>query len=75
MAKKINSDYITAVRDEIVCEMARSRMTQAQLARRLKRSQACVSHRLLNPERMSLSDVVAMADALGVDLMQIGSRR
>lgn len=71
MAEKINE---TAIR-EIRAEMARQRISQAQLAQALGWSAFQVSRRLRGQTPVSLDELEAIAGALQVSILQLTDPR
>lgn len=58
---------------EIRAELARQRMTQAELAQRMEpeRSQRYVSHRLTGRVPLSMDDMETISNVLGVPILQL----
>lgn len=74
-AKNLKSDEAEfrakVIRNSLVLALREQGITQAELAKRLKKSPAVISRIFRNPERSRLSSLQKIADALKVDLSDL----
>lgn len=76
MSPAMEVSYNEHVSAEIRAEMARQRLSQLELARRLRWSRAALSRRITGSTGWSLDEVEAVAGVLGVPLPAlVGSSR
>lgn len=59
------------IRNRLLLALKKRRMTQADLARVLRKSEAQVSRFLANPERSKLGTLIEYSEAIGVDLSDV----
>lgn len=67
MPAPINNAVYTRLRALLVEAREQANLTQAEVARRLKRAQSFVSKYELGERRLDVVDYIAVCDSLGVD--------